>query len=160
MKKKKTFQDLTMTNYTFEQNLNAAETIVTKALCTAVEHLVHVICLIALFAYNLGKFIGQIYYEQTESVRAAQQIAASLHTTDAEMNVEQEPTDLWTETVEMFEQEIDEYCEKVRNVSKIHDLETQFLLMPAKSEVTSYDAPAKGRCRKGYRRIGNKCVRK
>ena len=142
--------------YTFEQNLKAAEILITKVLCTMIEHMVHAICLIALASYNLGRLIGKYYYEQTESIRAVKLIAANLQTTDEVTNVK--PYDPWMDTFEMFEEEIDEYCEKVRNLHKIHGLETQYLLPPADVTSLGYKAPKKGRCRKGYRRIDGMCV--
>ena len=141
-------------NYTFEQKLEAAEIIVTKVLTTVVKHLIHAIFLIALAAYNLGKLVGKYYYKETESIKAVKCIAANIHTTDEEMDV----YDPWMDTITTFEEEIDEYCEKVRHVSKIHDLETQYLLPPADEPSLGYNAPKRGRCRKGYRRIGNRCV--
>ena len=147
-----------MKNYTFEQKLNAIETIVSKALCVAITVIVHLICLMALASYNLGKKVGEWYYAETESLRAVKAIAE--HMSSVETNVEEEivsdTNDLW----EQMETEFDELESKVHTFAKIRDLESQFANNVPALTGDYYDAPTKGRCRKGYRRVGNVCMLK
>lgn len=152
-----------MTNDTFVQQLNAAETIVTAVAVGFIKGFVHCIFLIALGAYTLGKLCRSLYeeYITDESLKAVKQIAAANHETAERTNDKVvETDDFW---LQAMDEAIADHEDRARVIGGIqNDSEYHYTIeLPSAAAFKApyYDWKA-GRCKKGYRKIGNQCVLK
>lgn len=156
-----------MRDYTFEQQLNAAEEIVTRIAVALTKGFVHIVFLAILGIYNLGRFVGRMYHKhmKDESLEAVKLIAAAVenHETTTESNDEvADPTDLWLQAMDegiaAFE---DRACTigGIQNDSEYQIHHTIELPCATAFKAPYYDWKA-GRCKKGYRKVGNQCVLK
>lgn len=168
-----------MKTMTTIDNLIAAEQITHIAIdmiAQVLKAIVTLIFVMARGAFRLGQ-IAREYYERTEEVqtiKACKALAAAktykeeyniledgVETIVTPVNVET-ITDPWGELdTDYVNAEVEALNDKISEIYDLQMMEMQ-LALPAANDTNiediSYEKTGRGRCKKGYRKVGNRCV--
>lgn len=160
----------------FELHIDAIEVIAHKVIdvfANVAKAVVTVACVAAKGAFRLGQMARKVYEndETTVAIKTCKALAESrvieapvtvldseydVIVTPATEEIAEEPQtidDYWNAQVEILDDKIDE-------IHQVNVMEQQLCLPAAQLNIdeVSYVKTGKGRCRKGYRKIGNRCV--